>query len=414
MRLLLFTDTLGDVNGVSRFIRNTAEEARRTGRDLRVLTSTNFDVPAHDNLLNFPPLAAMKMPKYEHLELALPPALAMLSYARTHRPDAIHISTPGPVGCMGLLAAKLLRVPALGVYHTDFPAYVDHLFNHESMTFFTKGFMRRFYSRFAAIFTRSEGYMQSLTALGIPHARLVHLRPGIITDHFHPRFKDPTIWPRYGSPKNPIRVLSVGRISVEKNMPLLAQAWKRAGSRLRQAGIDAEFIVVGDGPYRRDMEQELGSHRTRFLGFRHGEELSSLYASADLFVFPSTTDTLGQVAMEAQASGLPVIVSDTGGPKEVMQPGRTGLVIRAGQVEPLAEAIVHLASDANTRTTMGAAAHTFMQQFSMKHSFEHFWQVHAEATQQSLAAERRPSIAPSVGSGVVSGGIPSAAEQSAR
>src|SRR5262245_28747505 len=126
-RILLFTDTLGDVNGVSRFIRNIAEQALATGRDLRVLTSTSFEVPVRENIINFKPVAATKMPRYENLEVAIPPLFKIAAYARAARPDAIHISTPGPVGLAGWLIARRLRKPMLGVYHTDFPAYVERL-----------------------------------------------------------------------------------------------------------------------------------------------------------------------------------------------------------------------------------------------------------------------------------------------
>ncbi len=130
MRVSLFTDTLADVNGVSRFIRNMAEQALNHGQDLHVITSTRMAMPPGitANVFNFDPVFATKMPKYEQLELALPPLTRILRHIDRHQPDVIHISTPGPVGLVGYLAARMLKVPVLGVYHTDFPAYVEHLF----------------------------------------------------------------------------------------------------------------------------------------------------------------------------------------------------------------------------------------------------------------------------------------------
>ncbi len=395
MRLLLFTDTLADVNGVSRFIRNSAAQALSTLRDLHVFTSTNFDGPQAPNLHNFKPLAAMKMPGYPNLELTLPPFLKMLRDARALRPDAIHISTPGPVGCVGRLAARALRVPTLGVYHTDFPAYIDRLFDNDLFTALARTAMRRFYRRFATSFTRSQDYAQSLEKLGIAPDRIVPLRPGIMTDQFHPSARDTSIWPGYGCAAHAVRFLYVGRVSIEKNLPLLTRVWKAADAALRARNTPAELIIIGDGPYRPEMEEALTGANARFLGFRYNEELSRLYASADAFLFPSTTDTLGQVVMEAQAAGLPVLVTDQGGPKEVVEHDRTGFILPATDPHAWTGHIIKLATDAALRASMSAAAHAYLQPYSMAASFDHFWSVHEQAVSISVPL-RSPNVSLSV------------------
>lgn len=379
MRVCLFTDTLGDVNGVSRFIQNVAEQARLSGRELRVLTSTNFKVPEHENIVNFEPIFAGKMPKYENLEFVLPPLVKMLRYVDQVRPDVVHISTPGPVGAVGWLAAKMLRAPVLGVYHTDFPAYIDHLFDDAAFTWMTTRYMKLFYGPFSSIFSRSRDYARSLEAMGFAPQRLVSLRPGIDNDLFHVRHQDRSIWGRMGVPSEGVKVLSVGRVSVEKNLPLLTKVWKQVRARAVAEGLNAQLIVVGDGPYRATMEEELAGQGAHFLGFRHGVELSAIYSSADMFVFPSTTDTLGQVVMEAQSSGLPVLVSDQGGPKEVVEEGRTGFVLAADRPEAWVEGVLGLVRDGERRRAMGAAAHRAMRSASIRASFEHYWSVHEEA-----------------------------------
>jgi glycosyltransferase involved in cell wall biosynthesis len=393
LRVLLFTDTLGDVNGVSRFIRNAAQQARETGRDFTVVTSTNFEIPREPNLVNIAPVFATKMPRYEHLELVLPPLVKMLRFADRYQPDVVHISTPGSVGFVGAIAARMLRVPMVGVYHTDFPAYIDHLFEDDSLTYITQRVMSTFYSPFRAVFTRSADYVPSLEKLGVDRERIIPLKPGIMTEQFHPRFRDDGLWERLGAPADTIRVLNVGRVSVEKNLPLLTKVWKRADSALRSAGMNAELVIVGDGPYREQMQRELAGTRTRFLGFRYGEELSSIYATSDLFVFPSTTDTLGQVVMESQASGLPVIVTDQGGPKEVVREGETGFVIPAEDVAGWADRIVALCSNDQARAAMGQRAHESMQPYSMRHSFEHYWQVHEQVRRNWLERKAQPNRA---------------------
>lgn len=124
------------------------------------------------------------------------------------------------------------------------------------------------------------------------------------------------------------------------------------------------------------MERELEGRGTRFLGFRHGDELSAIYASSDLFVFPSTTDTLGQVVMESQASGLPVLVTEQGGPKEVVREGQTGHILGGKDAAAWVEAISRLCAEADRRRAMGRRAHEAMQGLSLAGCFESFWAEH--------------------------------------
>lgn len=393
LRVMLFTDTLGDVNGVSRFIQNVAQQANRTGRDLEVVTSTRFATPTWSNIRNVAPLLSAPMPGYPQLQLALPPALRMLRHARRRRPDLIHISTPGPVGIVGRIAARLLGVPALGVYHTDFPAYIDRLFDEAAFTRAAAAAMRLFYRPFRRVFARSDDYAAALMELGVARERIVRLAAGIDITRFRPRFRDHSIWTRLASSDENLRgidepsvkALYVGRVSVEKNLPTLAVVWKRVERQCADRGVRADLIIVGDGPYRGRMQEELAGARAHFLGFRHGEELSAIYASSDLFLFPSATDTLGQVVMESQASGLATVVSDQGGPKEVVRHGETGLVLPAHDGGAWARVVTDLVLDAGKRRAMGAAAARAMESYDMPRSFEHFWSVHEQAW-----AERKP------------------------
>ena len=395
MKVMLFTDTLGDVNGVSRFIRNAAAQATETGRSLTVVTSTNFKIPDQPNLINFAPLFATKMPKYETLELVLPPLTKMLRFVDAQQPDVIHVSTPGSVGLVGLIAARMLRIPVIGVYHTDFPAYVDHLFQDEALTHICRQVMKFFYAPFRAVFTRSDNYLPSLEAIGVPRERTLRLRPGIRTMEFSPRFKDRGLWLEHNARPETIRAIFVGRVSVEKNMPMLSKVWKRADEILKARRIDAELVIIGDGPYRATMEEELRGSRVRFMGFRYDEELARIYASTDFFLFPSITDTLGQVVMEAQSSGLPVIVTDKGGPKEVVQDGLTGHVVPDEDLDQWVERIIQLVVDEPLRRQMSARAHEFMQPFSMADSFEHYWSVHERIWKDHLALRGiRPPTSP--------------------
>lgn len=388
MRLLWFTDTLGDVNGVSRFIRNMADEAPRRGRDLIVITSSAVPVPSRANIVNIAPVMSCRMPGYAHLEIVLPPARRLLRRARELRPDAIHASTPGPVGLVALMAAKRLRVPLVATYHTDFPSYVDHLFDDAALTAACRWTMRAFYSRAAMVLARSPGFVEPIAALGIPRDRIHTIDAGIDLAEFSPEYRDEATWHRLGSHGAPMRALYVGRVSVEKNLPLLARAWRMVRSMPDMP--PAELVIVGDGPYLPRMRRELHGGAARFLGFRHGAELSAIYASADLFVFPSLTDTLGQSVMEAQASGLPAIVSAEGGPRTIVREGETGVVVASARERDWAEAMATLLRDAGRRRRMGSAAAAMMATRGIARSFEHFWEL-CERAATSRAERRRPA-----------------------
>lgn len=388
MRVMLFTDTLGDVNGVCRFIQNMGAEAHEAGRSLDIVTATRFPTPDTAYIHNFDPVFATRMPKYENLELALPPVVRMLRLADRIQPDVIHISTPGPVGMTGLLASKMLKAPVLGVYHTDFPAYIDHLFEDSVYTKITTDYMRFFYRSFATIFTRSADYAASLAERGFPAEKTMRLTPGVALETFQPSFRDPAIWDRYdGVDPLSVKILYCGRVSVEKNLPLLTEVWPRVRRACAAKGRVAELIVVGDGPYRAKMQKELAGTGAHFLGFKHGRELSEIYASCDLFAFPSLTDTLGQVVLESQSSGLPVVVSDQGGPKEVVAEDVTGFVLPGDDPGAWTTAIARLVMDDEIRERMARSAHTRAQRYSIRASFDHFWRAHETA----MKAEARQS-----------------------
>ncbi len=375
LRVLLFTDTLGDVNGVTRFIRDNARDALARGRSLTVLTSTRMPVPDLPNVRNFRPLLSMKMPGYDHLEVVLPPLLEMLREADRLQPDVIHISTPGPVGVLGMIASAMTRTPVVATYHTDFPAYVDDIFDDHVMTRTARQAMRAFYGRCRRVLTRSACYVQPLQSLGIRPDRIATLPAGCDVEAFHPRHRDLSVWDAL-DPHPGVRVLSCGRLSVEKNLPMLTDIWTRASRRLQALGIAARLVVVGDGPYHKTMQRRLARTPATFLGYRHGEELARIYASSDLFIFPSLTDTLGQAVMEAQASGLPALVSDQGGPSEIVEDGRTGRVLPADDVDAWVDAVVELVRQRRLREEMGRRAHEAMRRRGSRAMFDAFWREH--------------------------------------
>ncbi|MDP1660938.1 MAG: glycosyltransferase [Phycisphaerales bacterium] len=421
MRLALFTDTLGDINGVSRFLTTLAAHAHKNNLPLLILTSTRFEVPNLPTITNISPRFAAPIPRYPQLQLALPSRRALTAAADAFNPTHIHVSTPGPIGYLGRAYALKRKLPLAGTYHTDFPAYVDHLFDHESLTALTTTAMRWFYRPFTTLFSRSADYATRLESIGIPQTRLTRLRPGINLDLFHGSRSErsapfaraageggrgfarpdegalrvaPVSDRCTGSPglrpgSASLHLLYVGRISIEKNLPFLTHLWPRTSAALRAAGINAHLTITGEGPYEPAMKAALAAHNARFTGVLRSTALADLYRSADLFLFPSTTDTLGQAVMEAQACGLPALISTIGGPSEITLNHRTALALPIIQ-SAWHNAILRLATEHALRAAMSQAAATHGAAFPFAASAEHFWASHA----QSLPATRPTAQAP--------------------
>ena len=374
LKVGLFTDTLDETNGVTRFLRDMSAHAALAGCSLTVHTCN--DHPKHNlpNRKNFIPMLSREMPYYEGLPLNLPPLLEILEWADRQQFDVIHVSTPGPMGICGWVVAKMLKVPVIGTYHTDFPAYIEQYTHDHRATHAAATYMTWLCGRMRTVFTRSRGYVHALRGLGVPDGKLRTLLPGVDTDKFHPSRRDDSIWAKHGV-RQPLRVLCVGRVSLEKNLPLLSVAFRELCA-IRQ---DVALIIAGDGPYQTTMTRELAGLPAYFLGNLDDDALAPLYASADLLLFPSRTDTLGQVVMEAQASGLPAIVSNEGGPMETVEDGVTGIVLPAIHPAPWAQACNELLNDPDRRARMSAAAPPRMVRYSLAQTFQSFWSAHEEA-----------------------------------
>jgi glycosyltransferase involved in cell wall biosynthesis len=227
--------------------------------------------------------------------------------------------------------------------------------------------MHWFYGQLDTVFVNSEEYRQSWIKRGFDAAKLKILPRGLDTELFHPGRRDSAFFEKFGALNGDVRLLYVGRISKEKDLDLLAHAY----SRLRKEGLPVQLVVVGHGPYSKALAKSLPD--AFFTGYLKGAELAAAYASADIFVFPSTTDTFGNVILEAQASGLPVVVSDSGGPKELVANEMNGRITRSHDVEDFTEAIRGLVTNRALRERMASAARQSVIDRSWPRAFAKFW-----------------------------------------
>lgn len=328
-RTLWFTDTLTDLNGVSVTLREIAHRAREQNLDVTIVSSLlpgkqTDDLPA--NIINLRHLHSFHLPYYESYVLMIPSLLHALKDLHDARPDQIYISTPGPVGLLGLLMSRLFGVPAIGVYHTDFRAQALDVTGQESVAGLLEGYLKWFYGAMDEIKVPTREYMSILESRGYDRLRMSVFKRGIDGSRFSPvpgaRERVRRAW---RLPDGPM-LLYAGRISKDKNLQFLLDVF----GRMARTRPTASLIIAGDGPHLAELRRTMPPAGTvAFTGALRRDALIELYSAADVFVFPSLTDTFGMVVLEAQACGLPAIVSDIGGPREIIVNGKTGFTAAA-------------------------------------------------------------------------------------
>ena len=342
--------------------------ARAAGEDLIVVTSRSEmhidDIP----IKNFRPIGEFELPEYELQKLSFPPILQMLDYIQREEFTEIIISTPGPIGLTALLAAKMLNLQTSGIYHTDFPQYIRILTDDSFLESVAWNYMHWFYGQLDTVFVNSEQYRAKLDR--------ARIRAGE-TENSAARTRHDAV--QSGAARSGL--LAKVRRTQRRGSTCFTSAafrkkktsmfWRRPIRQLRDEGLPMQLFVVGHGPYSAALAEVMPE--AIFTGYLRGKELAAAYASADVFVFPSTTDTFGNVVIEAQASGVPVIVSDTGGPKELVEANVNGLVTKSHDVEDLARAIRDLVNDKRKRDQMSRQARQAVIDRSWPGAFRKFW-----------------------------------------
>lgn len=342
------TDTFDDINGVAHTIRTLAGLSAERGRPITVITCRASVPETAFPLKNFEPVGTFVFPEYKDQTLVIPPFLEMIAWIEEQRFDELILSTPGPVGLAGRLAGRLLGLRVRGLYHTDFPKYLRQWTEDDLMEELGWRYMRWFYSGMEAVYAPSRFYLEQLAEAGFDRSRLAVLPRGIDTQRFHPERRNPDFWRPWGL-NGGLKFLYVGRVSEEKNVRALLEAFTRLADECGDGSVS--LAVVGDGPALAELKRAYHRPDIAFTGALRGEALAAAYASADVFVFPSLTDTFGNVVLEAHASGLPAIVADRGGPPEIVGSHGSGLVTSATP-EALAAAMRRLRDDAALRARL--------------------------------------------------------------
>jgi glycosyltransferase involved in cell wall biosynthesis len=368
-----FTDTFYEINGVALSLKGQMESARQTRKEYTIITCDTKKRPTQPGVQNFSPIGVLQLPEYREQKLFHPPFLEIIDYCYLRNFTHIMAATPGPLGLTAMAIARILRLPLWGTYHTALPQYAQYLTEDPMIVQLMWKYIVWFYNQMDLIFVPSRSTAEELQERGINGDKMRIFPRGVDLQRFHPAKRNGFLESRY-QVRDGVKLLYVGRVSKEKNLEILARVFKNLVRN--HAGV--HLVVVGDGPYLEEMQQELAGTPCTFTGYLQGEELAAAYASCDLFVFPSTTDTFGNVVLEAQASGLPVIVTDSGGPRENLIPGETGLVIQGDSEETLFGAIQRLLDHPERLKEMGLTARRNMEERSFDNAFQATWRLFEE------------------------------------
>ncbi|HXO08140.1 MAG TPA: glycosyltransferase, partial [Solirubrobacteraceae bacterium] len=322
-RVALVADGIGSMHGVTHTLQQIRAHGVR-GFDVEVI-GTDADV---DRRLSA--VAEIDIPFYPGLKIGVPTLPGLVEALAEGRYDLIHLCTPGPVGIGAWLLARVLELPVLGSYHTELAAYAGLRSGRAQLEMITAIALRTFYGACDVVLSPSPATDARLAQLGIAPAKIARWDRGVDLERFNPALRTPGIFP------GATNVLYAGRLTREKGVGLLADAFVAA--RRRDPGL--HLVLAGGGPEEQYLRERLGEHAT-FLGWLGGQDLARAYASADAFMFASQTDTFGQVILEAQASGLPVVAVDEGGPSSLIIDGETGLLAPA-EADALADRLLTL------------------------------------------------------------------------
>jgi glycosyltransferase involved in cell wall biosynthesis len=380
-RVAIFTDNDFDkVNGVT-----TALGAVLAGAPVdvgvRVYTSSRLgsDTPQYLAL----PSWGIGVPFYPDMLMYWPPYRTLLRRLADDRINVVHLTTPGPIGLAAVAAARRLALPLVGSFHTDLARYTAVLSGSRALEVFMRRYQRWLYGHCRRVLVPSEATRTLVAGSGVPASALGIWGRGVDTATFSPARRSPALRAEWRAHDDRPVLLYAGRLSREKDVERLPALHEQ----LMRLGLDFRFVIVGDGPLRASIAAACpGAVCPGMLG---RERLAEVYASADLFVFPSRTDTAGNVVLEAQASGLPVVVSTSGGPREQMRPRTTGVVC-PDDPGAWTVAVAALLADAATRRAMGAAAREFALTRTWARALAPLYEMYREAS--GAAARSTPVV----------------------
>ena len=350
LRIAFITETYPpEVNGVAATIAQVIEGLRARNHEVQLIRPRQHhgDDGAAGERFHEVLMRGLPIPSYPNLKMGLPSKRALARLWSSRRPDIVHIATEGPLGWSALQAAHRLRLPVSSDFRTNFHAYSKHY----GIGWLRKpimAYLRKFHNLAHCTMVPTEGLKRSLVEYGLRN--LVVLSRGVDTLLFDPARRSDELRRGWGAGPESLVVLHVGRLAQEKNLPTLAAVHRVA----RRNNPAVRLVLVGDGPARKWLEAQCPD--AHFAGMRSGDDLAAHYASGDLFVFPSLTETFGNVTPEAMASGLPVLAYNYAAAGTLIRSGHNGVLARFGDTLDFVDRAARLVQDRARLREMGLRA----------------------------------------------------------
>jgi glycosyltransferase involved in cell wall biosynthesis len=321
MRIAYLTETYPpEINGVSLTVERCVQHMRHSGHEVLLCRPRQPGEAESDDAREWR-TPGMRLPMYPDVRMGLTLAASVRRRFEAFEPDLVHVATQGPLGSAGVAAARELMVPVTSDFRTNFHTYCAH-YGFRFAAGLVLHYLRRFHNRTLATFVPSRALRSELEAQGFEHVEV--MSRGVDAQRFSPRKRSDELREFWDAdPDSPV-VLYVGRLASEKNVVLALRAFLI----LREMHPRARMVMVGDGPLRTQLENDYPM--VHFAGPLRGESLAIHYASADLFLFPSLTETFGNVTLEAMSAGLAVVAFDVAAASEWIRNGENGFAIEPG------------------------------------------------------------------------------------
>lgn len=316
----------------------------------------------------------LSLPFQKGYRLGLPDKKKLNAVLADFEPDLIHFTSPSLFGWFAIRYAQKHDLPVMNIYHTHFPVYLQYYIGKLGDLIFgrmIKYVLMWFYRNSDLTLAPTRTIKKDLIKLGISHHKIKVWGRSLQVGNFSPDFKEPALFDVV-IPKDHKKVLFVSRLIKEKEMDMIYKVYRR----LRKADKNITLVITGEGPKRDWLENKMP--KAVFTGKKVGLELSKIYASCDLFFFPSVSETFGNVVIEAMASGLPVVAADAGGPSELVRNKKTGYLIKPGKPKKFSNAIIEILSDETLKQEMGREAQSYIQSRSIESLHHQLWEIYQE------------------------------------
>ncbi|MEW6415705.1 MAG: glycosyltransferase family 1 protein [Pseudomonadota bacterium] len=388
LRIAVVTETYPpEVNGVAMTLGRLVDGLQVRNHQVQLIRPRQHagDTPQPTATLSEHLQRGIALPRYEGLKMGLPAKTALTKLWTLQRPDVVQIATEGPLGWSALAAANKLRLPVASDFHTNFHSYSNH-YGLGLLRRAIVAYLRKFHNKADVTLVPTEGIRRELLASGYENLEVIGR--GVDTQLFHPGRRDAGLRAEWGVRENETVALYVGRLAAEKNLALVFRAW----DAMREADPAVRLVLVGDGPERASWQAKRPD--AIFCGTRVGEVLAAHYASADVFLFPSLTETWGNVTIEAMASGLAVVAYDCAAAEEVIRDGENGLVAPPEDEAAFVSQAVSLAGAGALRQRLGRAAAARAAQLSWDAIIDSFERVLLRLSRPSATADVNPAWSP--------------------